>query len=96
MSGVLSVLDRKLLRELRGMWGQALAIALVIAGGVSVHVVMAGMLASLEETRTAYYERYRFADLGAPAGRAPNALIDDIREVGGVCKLSRQASRLWA
>ncbi|PWE16591.1 hypothetical protein DDZ18_12555 [Marinicauda salina] len=84
MTGLFSMLDRKLFRELRAMWGQALAIAAVIAGGISVHVVMAGMLASLEETRTAYYERYRFADLWAPVVRAPNALIDDIRAVEGV------------
>jgi putative ABC transport system permease protein len=80
----LSVLDLKLWRDFWSMRGQALAIALVIAGGVSVHLVMAGMLGSLDETRSAYYERYRFADIWAPAVRAPNAVIDDIRQIDGV------------
>lgn len=81
---VISTLDRKLMRDLWRMIGQAVAIALVIAGGIAVHVVMAGMLASLTETRAAYYERYRFADLWAPAVRAPNRLVDDIRASDGV------------
>lgn len=80
----LSVLDLKLLRDAWSMRGQGLAIALVIAGGVAVHLVMAGMLGSLDATRAAYYERYRFADIWAPAVRAPNALIDEIREIDGV------------
>src|SRR5690606_16479041 len=53
---LISALDRKLLRDLYAMRGQALAIAFVIASGVSVHLVAAGMLQSLEETRRAYYE----------------------------------------
>lgn len=80
----LSMLDRKLLRDFRGMIGQALAIALVIAGGVSLFLVMAGMTGSLEETRRAYYERYRFADIWAPAVRAPEAVADRIRAIPGV------------
>jgi putative ABC transport system permease protein len=81
---LISALDRKLLRDLWSMKGQALAIALVIAGGASVHLVATGMLSSLQETRRAYYERYRFADVWAPVVRAPNSLIGDIRAVEGV------------
>lgn len=81
---IFSALDRKLIRDLWSLRGQAIAIALVIAGGVSTHVVMSGNLASMAETRTAYYERYRFADVWAPVVRAPNTLIEDIREIEGV------------
>jgi putative ABC transport system permease protein len=84
MPALLGALDRKLLRELWDMKGQALAIAFVIAGGVSVHLVSAGMLASLEETRGAYYDRYRFADVWASVVRAPNALINEVRRLEGV------------
>ncbi|MFN3834399.1 MAG: ABC transporter permease [Glycocaulis sp.] len=80
----LGALDRKLLRELWRMKTQVLAIALVIAGGVSVHLLAAGMLSSLEETRRAYYDRYLFADVWAPVVRAPDALIRDIRAISGV------------
>ncbi len=77
-------LDRKLVRELWRMKTQALAIAFVIAGGVAVHLLAAGMLSSLEETRRAYYERYLFADVWAPVVRAPQRLIADIRAIDGV------------
>jgi putative ABC transport system permease protein len=80
----LSILDRKLLRDLKSMFGQALAIASVIAGGVALFLVMAGMLGSLKETRRAYYERYGFADIWAPVVRAPEALIADLRRIPGV------------
>ena len=84
LPAVLRSLDRKLLRDLWDMKGQALAIAFVIAGGVSVYLVAAGMLSSLEETRRAYYEQYRFADIWAPIVRAPNSLINDVRAIEGV------------
>jgi putative ABC transport system permease protein len=77
-------LDRKLLRDLLRMKGQALAVAFVIAGGVAVDVVASGLLASLDETRRAYYERSRFADVWAPVVRAPNALLADVRALPGV------------
>ncbi len=80
----LAALDRKLVRELWAMKGQAMAIAFVIAGGVSVYLVMAGLLSSLEATRLAYYEHYRFADVWAPVVRAPDSLLDEIREIPGV------------
>jgi len=84
MPGMLSALDRKLLRDLWGMKGQALAIAFVIAGGVAVYLVAAGMLNSLEDTRRAYYDRYRFADVWSPVVRAPRSLLADIRRIEGV------------
>lgn len=80
----IGALDRKLVRDLWRMRAQALAIAFVIAGGVAVHLLSAGMLSSLQETRRAYYERYLFADVWAPTVRAPERLIDDIRAIDGV------------
>src|SRR5690606_18517907 len=60
------------------------ASACVLAGGVAVHLVAAGLLSSLQETRRAYYERYRFADIWAPVVRAPNSLLDELRAIEGV------------
>ena len=84
LPSVLRALDRKLVRDLWAMKGQAIAIAFVVAGGAAVGLVAAGMLSSLDETRRAYYERYRFADVWAPAVRAPNSLIAAIRAIDGV------------
>lgn len=46
-------LDRKLLRDLRRMWPQAAATALVIGCGVAVFLMMMGAMASLRATRDA-------------------------------------------
>ncbi|WGL17127.1 FtsX-like permease family protein [Microbulbifer bruguierae] len=80
----LAPLDRKLLRDLWAIKGQALAIAVVIGCGVGMYLMSKGMLASLADTRAAYYERYRFADIWAPVKRAPEALLEQIAELPGV------------
>ncbi len=80
----LSPLDRKLLRDLWRVKGQAVAIVLVVAVGVMMLVMMDGMVISLEETKRAYYERYRLAEVFAPVKRAPNHVLKDIALIPGV------------
>lgn len=80
----MSPLDRKLLRDLRRMKGQSLAIALVISLGVMMLVMMDGLVNSLEETRRAYYERYRIADVFASAVRAPDHVLAALAAIEGV------------
>jgi putative ABC transport system permease protein len=77
-------LNRKLTRDLWRIRGQAVAIGMVIAVGVLMQVMMTGLVASLEETRRAYYERYRLADIFAPVVRAPNARTADLETLPGV------------
>jgi putative ABC transport system permease protein len=79
-------LTRKLLRDLRHLRGQALAIALVIAAGVAIYVLMESTLVSLDLTQRTYYERYRFADVFASAKRAPLSLSDEIAAIPGVAQ----------
>src|SRR6516225_10640911 len=88
------MLDRKLFRDLRRLWAQALAIALVVAGGVATLVAAVGSLRSLEETRTAYYERYQFADIFAPMRRAPKSLVNRIAEIPGVAAVDARIAKL--
>ena len=80
----MSMLDRKLLRDLARIWAQVLAIALVMACGVATIVIAIGAYRSLEETRAAFYERYRFANVFATATRAPLHLRDRIARLPGV------------
>jgi len=87
-------LDIKLLRDLKRMWAQALAIALVIAGGVATLVLAVGSYRSLDDTRTAYYERYQFADVFAAVRRAPKTLIDRIAEIPGVAAVDARIAKL--
>lgn len=77
-------LDKKLIRDFGRLWGQAFAIALVMAAGVATLIIAVGAYRSLEETRAAYYERYRFADIFASAERAPSHLKDQILAIPGV------------
>jgi putative ABC transport system permease protein len=77
-------IDIKLLRDLRRLWAQALAIALVMASGVATLILANGAYRSLEESRSAYYERNRFADVFATATRAPISVSDRIAAIPGV------------
>lgn len=79
-------LDRKLVRDLLRIWAQSLAIALVLACGIMVLVMSDGTLRSLSETRSAYYDRNRFADVFAQATRAPQSLLPQIAGLDGVAQ----------
>ncbi|MCR9255245.1 MAG: FtsX-like permease family protein [Alphaproteobacteria bacterium] len=80
----MSALDRKVLRDLARLWAQGLAIAMVLAAGVATLVLGIGAQNSLSETRAAYYERYRFADVFAGAKRAPEEVADRLAAIPGV------------
>ncbi len=85
MSGpVLHPLDVKLLRDARRLWGQLLAAAFVLASGVTVLVMSQYLFATLSETQSAYYERYRFAHVFAGVRRAPLRLQAEIEAIDGV------------
>ena len=88
----MSTLDKKLLRDVARLWAQALAIALVLASGVTTLILAVGAYRSLEETRSAYYERYRFADIFASAKRAPQFVERQILEIPGVAAAETRIS----
>lgn len=77
-------LDRKLLRDLWRMRGQALAIAVVAMCGIATFVTMRGSYEAMIASQSSYYERYRFADVFASVKRAPRTALDRIREIPGV------------
>jgi putative ABC transport system permease protein len=78
------VLDRKLLRDVWEMKGQALAIAAVIGAGVTMFVTYLSNFDSLRGTREAYYQRARFGDVFASLKRAPLSLESRIAAIPGV------------
>ncbi len=80
----MSPLTKKLGRDLWRIKGQAAAIAMVIALGVLMQVMQSGLVVSLDETRRAYYERYRLADVFAPVTRAPERVARELRNIPGV------------
>ena len=81
---VIPPLRRKVLRDLRRLWAQVLAIALVLAAGVATLILGNGAYSSLHETRALYYEENRFADVFSDVTRAPRALLAEIEEIEGV------------
>jgi putative ABC transport system permease protein len=63
---------------------QGLAIAVVLACGVAILLTAFGMNTALTDTRDAYYERNRFADIFTDTRRAPLTLLPDVLEIAGV------------
>lgn len=80
----MTALDRKLLRDLWRMRGQALAIALVLAAATATFVLSMGVHMSLVETRDAYYDRNNFGDVFAEMTRAPRSVMGRVEEIPGV------------
>lgn len=80
----MSPLDRKLVRDLLHLRGQMIAVALVVACGVSMFVTLRSMHRYLLETQTSYYAEYRFADLFAQLKRAPLGTAATIAALPGV------------
>lgn len=81
---MISHLDRKLVRDLRKIKGQAVAVSLVMACGLAMMVMARSLIHSLESTRREYYEANRFAEVFAHLKRAPNALLPRIRAIPGI------------
>ncbi len=80
----MSLLDRKMLRDLRALKSQALAVALVMACGLAMMIMTRSLILSLETTRDDYYREYRFADVFARLKRAPDAVANELRAIPGV------------
>ena len=80
----MKALNKKLLRNLWEMRGQAIAIALVIVGGVATFVMSLSTLDSLQLTREVFYRDYRFAEIFVSLKRAPEGLRSRINDIPGV------------
>lgn len=81
---MISHLDRKLLRDLRRLKGQAAAVALVMACGLAMLIMARSLIASLDGTRADYYQTNRFAQVFASLKRAPNQLAERVAAIPGV------------
>lgn len=84
----LSMLDRKLVRDLARLWAQALAVALVMACGVMTLILALGATRALDETRSAFYDRTRFGDIFASVTRAPDGIKSAILAIDGVSSVA--------
>lgn len=80
----MSLLDIKLLRDLRALKSQAIAVALVMACGLTMMIMTRSLILSLETARNGYYERHRFADVFSSLKRAPASVASQISTLPGV------------
>jgi putative ABC transport system permease protein len=87
-------LDRKLLRDLRLMWSQALTIALVVASGVAGFITSFSAYDALSWSRDLYYADARFADVFATLKRAPLALERQLQTISGAASVQTGLSEI--
>jgi putative ABC transport system permease protein len=80
----MTLLDRKLLRDLKALKSQALAVALVMACGLAMMITTRSLMLSLETTRATYYEQHHFAHVFARLKRAPNSVQAELAAIPGV------------
>ncbi|HEU5170002.1 MAG TPA: ABC transporter permease [Gemmatimonadales bacterium] len=84
----MKTLDRKLLRDLRHLLGQVVTIALVVACGIASYVTLQSTWESLETSKVAYYERWRFGHVFAHLERAPESVAQRLEAIPGVARVS--------
>ena len=88
----LATLDRKLLRDLKRLRAQAIAVSAVLACGVALFVMATGMYDSLERARDDYYDSARMADLAVSVVRAPDPVANELAALPGVNALETRVS----
>ena len=81
---MVSILDRKLFRDLIGLRGPAITVGLLVAAGVAVMTGSLSTYLSLLNARSTYYEKTHFADLFIELKRAPNHLGAKLTKISGI------------
>jgi putative ABC transport system permease protein len=80
-------LDRKLFRDLLGIRGQVITIALVVACGISSYITMRTAYDSLLLARDRYYDEHRFSHVFSTLKRAPTAERARLETIAGVAEV---------
>ena len=80
----MSLLDRKLLRDISAMQGQVLTIALLVAAGVAVFVGSVSTYVSLRSSCDAFYTAARFPQVFVTMKRAPLSAVARLNAITGV------------
>ena len=80
----MSLLDRKLRRELSAMRGQVVSIALVVAAGIAVFVASVSTYDSLRSSRDRFYDSARFPHIFVSLKRAPLSIVPRLATIPGI------------
>jgi putative ABC transport system permease protein len=83
----MSVLNRKLRRDLFAAKGMLAAVIGIIVVGISCFVAMASVYLNLDQARRDYYARCRMADFSVELKKMPLAEVDRVENVRGVTEI---------
>ena len=86
-------LDVKLLRDLRRLWPRPWRSRSSSPAGWRRSSWRSGRTGLLDETRLAYYERNRLADVFASVRRAPKTLLYDLARISGVAAVEARVAK---
>ena len=89
----MSLLDRKLLRDIFAMRGQVITIALVVAAGVAVFVASVSTFDSLQSGRDRFYANARFPQVFVTLKRAPLSIVAQLNEIPGIAAVEPRIVR---
>ena len=89
----MSLVDRKLFRDIKAMRGQIITIALLGAAGVAVFVASVSTYDTLEATRSRFYDEARFPGVFVSVKRAPLSIVPRLAEIPGVASIEPRIVR---
>ena len=89
----MSLLDRKLLRDINAMRGQVITIALLVAAGVAVFVGSVSTYVSLRSGCDQFYAIARFPEVFVTLKRAPLSIVPRLDAIAGVAAVEPRIVR---
>ncbi len=90
----MKALDRKLLRDMRQIWSQALTLALVAGSAVAGFITTYSAQDSLSWSRDRYYAQAHFSDVFIDLKRAPFSLVPRLQSAAGVVHIETSINLL--
>jgi putative ABC transport system permease protein len=88
-----SLLDRKLFRDIAAMRGQVITISLVVASGVAVFIASVSTYNSLQSARDRFYLDARLPQVFVTLKRAPLAVVAQLNQIPGVATVEPRIVR---
>ena len=89
----MSLLDRKLLRDIAALRGQVITIAFVVGAGVAVFVASVSTYDSLRSGCERFYTDGRFPQVFVTLKRAPLSIVARLNEIPGVAAVEPRIAR---
>ena len=90
---MVSLLDRKLFRDILAIRGQVATIALVVASGMAVFIASISTYESLQAARQRFYDSGRFPQIFVSLKRAPRSVAAQLAQIPGVATVESRIVR---